>query len=314
MNAVSVVGLISYNSTLTASSWSIAKRGIRVQCPYAGTLKIVKSSKVSSSGSATIQIRNDSDTLIKEVSVASGQSTADLNYTFTAWEIFRIVMNDSANFTSSNDYLSIANFQAFFPYALTWTSNNITDNTNCFGFDRIDLDFLWKAFMSRANRAIELPFSMFSWFVLAPIASWAPVNLNNNDQTYVTWFTWLDPSFVYYVSNFRWAISTSRGTVFSTIWLSKDTTSILLDNSWVGMKWSTSTSSTAVFWAAINITSIGIVTASTISWTWQIFFSPPWGLASINVTSSFELWVRVIPGVYRALGWASWSANITILT
>lgn len=133
-----------------------------MQCPYAGTLRNVKSSKASSSSSATIQIRDESDALVKEVAVASGQSIADMNYTFTAGQIFRIVMNDSANFTSSNDYLAIGTYQTFFPYLLTGTTNNVTDNTNAFGFDQIDIDFGGKAFRSRADRAIELPFAVFS--------------------------------------------------------------------------------------------------------------------------------------------------------
>lgn len=309
--ALAVVWNINYLWTLTAWTGSAVKRGIRIQVPYAGKLGIVKTSKVSSSSSATIQIRDDSDVFIKEVSVASWANSADMNYTFTAWQIFRLVMNDSANFTSSADYLALATFQAFFPYAISGTTNNVTDATNCLWFWEINIDFLWKAFKARANRAIELPFAIFSWFAFWPLNAWDAITLDSNDNTYTSWFVSLIKEAAYFISNVWGIISTVRWTLFSTIGFAKETTGIIVDRSWVGMKWTSSSSSSAAFWATIYIANKWTITAFSISGSGQIWYAPPGSNTYVDITTKVELGSRVIPWTYKTYGA---SASLTIIS
>ncbi len=226
---IAVVWAIQYPITLTSSSaGSYTNMGIAFSVPYACKIRTVKSWANASSGSAKIQLRDNSWTLLTEQTVANGTNSCDLNYDIVANTTYRLVLNDTVNFWNTGYYVVWTTFNTYFPYSTAWVYNAVTNDANHWSFSEINLDFLGKAFKARANRSVEIPFAVFAGFASGPKSIGNSVDLNGNDYSYIEWFSGLTRWDILYVSNIAGAISTTKGTVKNPIWQAVSSSGIVL--------------------------------------------------------------------------------------
>lgn len=223
LNVMAIVDRILYRNVLWSAAGADQVRAwIRINVPYACKIRNVKSWQVTSSSSWAFLILDSSGNILQTTNLTTGSQTADLNYSLAANTEYRIVVNDTANWTwgSTFNYSTLATFQGTFPYILGsvyGADAGTLDNANGYIFTELELDFEWKAYKARANRSIESEFAMFSWFLLWPQSIWASVVLDNNNQTYITGAS-LPKEWVYYVSNTAWYIDYTKWTVESIVW------------------------------------------------------------------------------------------------
>lgn len=231
---MAVVNNIKYSpSGFSTTAGSVLTQWIRFTVPYGCTLGIVKSNANASTWSAVFQLRDDTGTILTSQTVTNGTNSANMNYVLTAWVTYRLVINDTVNFGNNRYSLAVASYQALFPYAIGGTANWANDAVNCFNFSEINLDFLWKAYLARANRYIEKEFAYLAWFVTWPKAINDSVVLNANAGLFVSWFTGLTNDTEYYITNTAWVLGTTPGTVPSKVWLAMGTTWIIIKKEYV---------------------------------------------------------------------------------
>lgn len=235
--AMAVVWNITYNQTFTTNAWANQVRiWWRVVVPYSGySFWVWKTWANASSSSAAVLILDSSGNTLKSVSMATGTNSVDLAYsTTTANTEYRIVLNDTANWTgwANYPYWPIATTQSTFPYTV-WSIysawSGLFDNINWCIFTEANINFWLKAYKARANRISEAQFANFAWFVTGTKAIWDMVDLNASELVPTSWFSWLTPSSVLYVSNVAWVLSATKWTVKSVIGKSVTSTSIILD-------------------------------------------------------------------------------------
>lgn len=101
INAMSIVDKILYRNTLgSAAGANQVRAGIRINVPYACKIRNVKTWQTTSSSSAALLILDASGNTLQTTTLTTGQQTADLNYSLAANTEYRIVVNDTANWTS----------------------------------------------------------------------------------------------------------------------------------------------------------------------------------------------------------------------
>lgn len=235
MIPVSVVWQITYTNTFTANSaWaSHVRLWNRFNFPYEVKLRNFKTWQTTASSSAAILILDSSGNTLKTVSMTTGTQVADLDFTCSANTEYRVVINDTANWTSWSTfpYQATAGYQATMPYALwgvygagSWTF----DNASCLVFTECNVDFQGRAFRSRADRPAEKWFAAFAGFASWPKAVLDPVELNWNDYSYIDWFSGLTKWDILYVSNIAGALSTTKWNVKNPIWQAVSSSGIVL--------------------------------------------------------------------------------------
>lgn len=232
LNAIAIVDKISYRNVLASSAWANQIRaGIRVNVPYPCKIRNIKTWQTTSSSSASILILDATGATLQTIALTIGQQVVDLNYTFAPNTEYRIVLNDTANWTSGSTYAfsTIATFQSTFPYivgSVYWAWAWTLVGASWYIFTELELDFELKAFKARANRVIESEFAMFSWFAIWPKSSWDSVTLDNNNQSYISWANFSKKG-IYYVSNTAWYIHYVKWTIESVVWYADSLTSII---------------------------------------------------------------------------------------
>lgn len=226
---VAVVDWIKYTQTgFSATAWSFLLQWIRFTPTYDCTLGVVKTHANASSGSASLLLHTDAWFLLQTATVSNGTNTWTFNFALTAGTTYRVVMNDTVNFGNNKQAISVANFQATFPYAISWVTNWVTDAVNCMHFTEINLDFLWKAFKARADKYIEKEFSYLAGFVLAPATKWNTVLLDSNAWLFIPTLSGLTPGIEYFIGNTAWTLSSTPGTVPSRVGVSQTTSWLII--------------------------------------------------------------------------------------
>lgn len=135
------------------------KTGIRFSVPYDTTLGIVKTSQVSTSVNARVQLfADDGTTLIAEQTPSSSDTVTFPNTPIAANTVYRLVMNDSTYFGANNNELALATYQTGFQFAVSGTLNGSNDVLPQ-NIKEVQLGTV-KAMKSIANSTIE--YSVFS--------------------------------------------------------------------------------------------------------------------------------------------------------
>lgn len=217
VQAVSIVNRIQYDFTYTQTSASSASREwVRFVVPYDVLLREVRTHVTASTSTAVILLLDSLGNTLTSQAMASGSQTVNFwGFALTAGTEYRLVMNDTANWGGTRYYGSVAQFQSEFPYAISGISGagaGTVDNSNILNIKYIELDFQWKAFLSRANRPASEPhFCEIDGFVSGPKAKNDTVTLEANKNSLISWFQNLVSWGLYYLTN-TW------GTIGLTPW------------------------------------------------------------------------------------------------
>lgn len=150
------------------------------------------------------------------------------NISITWNEIYRLFVNDSAFFNGQNNELALSSYQSSFPFCISWTLNG----TNTVEPQNIKEIQLWtkKAMKAVANSSDE--YAILAWFITWPKNKWDLLELNANDWTLVSWFSWLTPLSKYYVSNTSWVISTTAWIISRIVWMAVSPTELYISSSY----------------------------------------------------------------------------------
>jgi len=155
--------------------------------------------------------------------------TFDFSNISITWNtIYRLFVNDSAFFNGQNNELALSSYQSNFPFCISWTLNG----TNTVEPQNIKEIQLWtkKAMKAVANSSDE--YAILAWFITWPKNKWDLLELNANDWTLVSWFSWLTPLSKYYVSNTSWVISTTAWTISRIVWMAVSPTELYISSSY----------------------------------------------------------------------------------
>lgn len=291
---------ITFSNTMGSNiGWARVKPGIRFSVPYNTTLATVKTSQVSTSGSARVQLfEDDWTTLVAEQTPASSDTVVFPNTPISANTIYRLVENDSTYFGTNNNELDLSTYQTWFKFTVSGTLNwsnavlpqNITEVN------------LWveKAMKSIANSTQEL--SAFAWFVVWPKSKWDLVILDSNEWGFIGWLSWLIPDRTYYVWNTAWVPSLSPGTIKFPIWSSMSTTEISiskrLSDTLVNL-WNTGTLNH--FWGML------IINFNTAGQVCNIS-----GRSSQSYSSWMPITINLPAWVYKVTYWGTSPTSITL--
>lgn len=222
------IGSIQYANTLWSNiGWARVKSWIRFSVPYATTLNTVKTSQISSSASARVQLfADDGTTLIDEVTPSTSDTVIFPNTPISADTIYRLVVNDSTYFQWQNNELILATYQANMPFCVSWTLNwsNSVEPQNIKEVNLWNIKAMKAIWNSTVNHAL------IAWFVSWTNSKWSLVTIDNSPGTLISWFTWLVPFASYYIQNTAWTIGTSKGTIVSKIWYAVSPTEILIND------------------------------------------------------------------------------------
>jgi len=320
---VSVVSEILYTNTLTTSAGANQTRiGNRYNFPYEVKLKKFKTWQTTVSTSASILILDNLGNTLKTVPMATvGMQEVDLDFLCTANTEYRVVLNDTANWTSgaSYQYNTISNYQTSMPYVLgavygAWAGT--LDNANGYIFIESTVDFQWRAYKSRANRVSEPQFAVFAGFVTSPKNIGDIVKLDANEGGYNDGLQWLTKWSFYYLSDIGGIISSTPGTIISPIGISYSTTALKITRSkTLGITKTVSMSTTidvpngtktTTFYSSIFLFSKFISVSAINKWWWANAFDGGVWYIYVQLSidwinfydyNSLELWNYVIPDV-----------------
>lgn len=198
---------VVYTNTLwTNIGWSRVKSWVRFSIPYDTTLSVVKTSQLATWSSAMVQLyADDWTTLIAEQKPEISSDTVNFwNITISANTVYRLVVNDSANFNNNNNELALASYQLWFQFCISGTLNwnNSVDPQNI-----KEIQF-GTAKAVKAN-ASSINTAKFDWFIWSWKVKWTLASLNVNEWSLISWFTWLSKDKTYYISWVAWLISTN---------------------------------------------------------------------------------------------------------
>lgn len=217
---------IVYSNTMggNIAGWRV-KSGIRFSVPYATTLGTVKTSQVSTSANARVQLfQDDGTTLVAEQTPSSSDTVVFPNTPLTANTVYKLVLNDSTYFGGNNNELALATYQTWFRFAVSWTLN-ANDTVLPQNIKEVQL-WTFKAMKSIANSTIE--YATLAWFVVWPKSKWDLITLDANENTLVWWFSGLAPNFTYHIANTAWAIWLATWTTKSPVWYPVSSTELLI--------------------------------------------------------------------------------------
>jgi hypothetical protein len=217
-----------YTNTLGSNiSGNRVKSGIRFSVPYNTALGVVKTSQVSTSASARVQLfQDDGTTLVTEQTPSSSDTVTFPDTPISANTAYRLVLNDNANFNNQSNELTLTSYQSWFRYAISGTLNGI-NTVEPQNIKEVQLGTI-KAMKAVANA--EAVYANLAGFVTWPKSKWDSVTLDANDGTLVSGFSWLTPLSKYYISNTFWAISTTAGTINRIVWLAVSPTELYLSS------------------------------------------------------------------------------------
>ena len=222
-----VSGAVTYSNTLGGNiSWNRLLTGIRFSVPYNTTLWVVRTTQVSTSASARIQLRDDSGNLIAEQTPTLSTDTVTFpNTPLTANTVYRLVMNDNANFGNNSNELALATYQSWFQFAISWTLNG--DNSVVPQQIREVQMGSTCAVQTTAWGTAE--FAILAWFYSWAWVKGSQINLSANDWQIVN-VEFADVWSRYYVSNTSWIIDIYAWTISRIVWAALTSTQIYLSN------------------------------------------------------------------------------------
>ncbi len=234
--ALSIVNKIQYDFTYVSTSVSTASREwVRFTAPYTCTLWEVKTHTTATTTSAFILLLDSSGNTLDSKQMTSGTSTVTFSYSLTWGTEYRIVMNDTSNWWTTRYYGTVAQFQWAFPYAISGiygAGAGTVDSTNILNIKYIELDFLGKAYLSKAIRGIEPQFCKIDWFISGPKNVGDSVTLESNNDSVISGLTWLVKWALYYLQNSSGSLGTAVGTFPVNVWKAISTTEIKLTSYW----------------------------------------------------------------------------------
>lgn len=342
--AIAVVNAIKYINAFTASWWANKTRiGNRVSFPWDVKIKKVKTWQTTSSSSASILVLDASWNTLKTVPMTTGTNEVDIDFTCTANTEYRIVCNDTANWTSWSTYwyTPVATYKNNFPYAL-WSvygaGAGTLDNANCVIFTDINLDFQGKAYKAKGGNSFEFAFNKFAGFVAGPKSAWDTVTLNATEYNITDGFSGLNKWSQYFLSTVGGIITSSPTTSNAyRVWFAVSSTAINIltwyngtDSTYIAIgsisNWSSpATQSRHAFevrekWVLQFVTSAGVPNWNLGYWILQNLYKNDVLIASnisnggTTSTNVVEWDIIIVEATASCLGWYSWSLGAGTIT
>ena len=222
-----VSGAVVYSNTLGVNiAGNRLLTWIRFSVPYATTLWVVKVSQVSTSASARIQLRDDSWNLIAEQTPTLSTDTVTFpNTPIAANTVYRLVLNDNANFGNNSNELALVSYQAWFQFAISWTLNG----NNSVVPQQIREIQLGSSRAVQATAWSTAEYAILAWFYSWAWVKGSQITLSANDWQLVN-VDFADVWSRYYVSNTSWIIDIYAWTISRIVWAALTSTQIYLSN------------------------------------------------------------------------------------